>query len=125
MGPRWVLPWLVAAASAAAAQTAGPSAAAAQPATTPAATATAPDPAALVEEGRRRYTGMCARCHGLNLVTTGIGFDLRRFPRDEKERFVRSINKGIKAMPAFEGHIKPAEIDALWAYVGAINGWAP
>ena len=90
----------------------------------PAPATTTPD-AALVDEGRRRYTGMCARCHGLNLVTTGIGFDLRRFPREDKERFVRSINKGLKAMPAFEGSIKPAEIDALWAYIGAVNGWGP
>ncbi len=84
----------------------------------------APDPA-LVDDGRRRYTGMCARCHGLNLVTTGIGFDLRRFPRDDKERFVRSITKGLKAMPAFEGNIKPVEIEALWAYIGSVNGWLP
>ena len=81
------------------------------------------DPAALVSEGRRRYTGQCARCHGLNLVTGGIGFDLRQFPRDEKARFTLSVRKGLRAMPAFGSTTRDADIDALWAYIGSVNGW--
>ena len=73
--------------------------------------------------GRKTYTSYCARCHGFNLVMVTGTFDLRLFPKDDKERFVRSVSKGVRAMPAWEGIVKPEEIDAIWAYVGAVNGW--
>ena len=80
---------------------------------------------ALVDDGRRRYTGMCARCHGLNLVSNGIGFDLRTFPADGKERFRLGVSKGLRAMPSFETSITETDIDAVWAYIGSVNGWNP
>lgn len=84
----------------------------------------AAEPTAAVEEGRKAYTTYCARCHGLNLtVGSSAFFDLRTFPKDDKERFVRSVTKGLRAMPAWEGVIKPEQIDAIWAYIGAVNGW--
>jgi mono/diheme cytochrome c family protein len=100
------------------------------PAQTPApapaeAASLAVDTAALAAEGRRRYTGLCARCHGLNLVTVGIGFDLRTFPADDKARFVRSVTQGVRAMPSFANVVQPAELEAIWAYIGSVNGWAP
>jgi cytochrome c55X len=76
-----------------------------------------------VERGRKSYTSYCARCHGLGLVTTGVAFDLRTFPAQDKERFVRSVSKGLRAMPAWETIVKPGEIDAIWAYIGTVNGW--
>lgn len=77
-----------------------------------------------VAEGRRIYTSFCVRCHGINLVTSSSAhFDLRTFPKDDKERFVRSVSKGLRAMPAWEGSLKPEQIDAIWAYVGSVNGW--
>jgi mono/diheme cytochrome c family protein len=77
-----------------------------------------------VADGRRIYTSFCVRCHGINLVTSSSAhFDLRTFPKDDKERFVRSVSKGLRAMPAWEGTIKPEQIDAIWAYVGSVNGW--
>ena len=79
-----------------------------------------PSPAEL---GRKTYTSYCARCHGFNLVMVTGTFDLRRFPQEEKERFVRSVLKGVRAMPAWEGTVKPGEIEAIWAYVGSVNGW--
>ncbi len=78
-----------------------------------------------VDDGRRRYTGMCARCHGLNLVSNGIGFDLRTFPADGKERFRLSVRKGLRAMPSFDTSITENDIDAVWAYIGSVNGWNP
>jgi cytochrome c55X len=75
------------------------------------------------EAGRTMYTSSCARCHGIRLVSNGIGFDLRTFPREDKERFVRSVNKGLRAMPAWEGVLKPDDIEAIWAYIGSVNGW--
>ncbi len=82
-----------------------------------------PDPAALVAQGRRVYTGLCARCHGINLVSTGLGADLRQFPPDAQERFRHSVSKGLRAMPAWETVLKPGDLEALWAYIGSVNGW--
>jgi mono/diheme cytochrome c family protein len=81
-------------------------------------------PAQTIALGRNRYTLMCARCHGLNLVSNGLGTDLRAFPQDAKERFANSVNKGLRAMPAWEASLKPGELDAMWAYIGSVNGWA-
>jgi cytochrome c55X len=76
-----------------------------------------------VEAGRKLYVSACQRCHGINLVTVGIGFDLRTFPRSEKKRFVRSVTDGVRAMPAWGTTLKPEQLELLWAYVGAVNGW--
>lgn len=79
-----------------------------------------PDPA---EAGRKIYVSSCQRCHGINLATNGIGFDLRSFPQHDKERFVRSVTQGVRAMPAWGGTLKPEQIDLIWAYIGSVNGW--
>jgi mono/diheme cytochrome c family protein len=77
------------------------------------------------EAGRKAYTSFCARCHGLNLVVSGGAFfDLRRFPADDKARFVTSVSKGLRAMPAWEGIVKPEQVEAIWLYIGSVNGWA-
>jgi mono/diheme cytochrome c family protein len=98
---------------------------AASPTAAGAGVAPASDPgaAALADLGRRTYIGMCARCHGINLVTQGIGFDLRKFPADGRERFNKSVTQGVKAMPGFGTSISPAQLDGLWAYLGSVNGW--
>ena len=80
----------------------------------------APDAA---EAGRKLYVSSCLRCHGIELATNGIGFDLRTFPRNEKERFVRSVNEGVRAMPAWRTTLKPEQLELLWIYLGAVNGW--
>jgi mono/diheme cytochrome c family protein len=83
-----------------------------------------PTSAEWVETGRKAYTSYCTRCHGINLVVTGAAFyDLRTFPRDDKERFLTSVNKGKRAMPAWEGVVKPEDVEAIWAYIGNVNGW--
>ncbi|MBN8508893.1 MAG: cytochrome c [Burkholderiales bacterium] len=86
--------------------------------------AAAQTPAEQIEAGRRAYTSFCARCHGINLVVTSSAyFDLRTFPGDDKPRFVRSVVEGKRAMPAWGGIVKPEQIEAIWAYVGSVNGW--
>ncbi len=78
-----------------------------------------------VEVGQKIYTSFCTRCHGVNLVVSSPAFyDLRTFPSGDKERFVRSVSKGVRAMPAWEGIVKPEEIDAIWNYIGSVNGWS-
>ena len=80
----------------------------------------APDPA---EAGRKIYVSSCQRCHGINLASNGIGLDLRTFPQYDKERFLRSVTNGLRAMPPWGGTLKPEQMDLVWAYIGSVNGW--
>ncbi|MEJ8859207.1 cytochrome c [Variovorax robiniae] len=76
------------------------------------------------EAGRKAYTSYCVRCHGINLAVSSSAFyDLRTFPKDDKTRFVESVTQGKRAMPAWGGILKPGELEAIWAYVGSVNGW--
>lgn len=75
------------------------------------------------EAGRKLYINGCQRCHGIQLVSNGIGFDLRNFPQQENERFVRSVNQGLRAMPAFGDSLKPEQLDLIWLYIGSVNRW--
>jgi mono/diheme cytochrome c family protein len=76
------------------------------------------DTQASPEKGRQLYGSYCARCHGLNMVTSGAAsFDLRTLTPDEKERFERSVREGLRAMPAWGGILKPGDVQALWLYV--------
>jgi cytochrome c55X len=89
-----------------------------------AASASAPlSPEAMVDLGRRTYTLSCARCHGINLVSNGLGFDLRQFPQAERERFDRALKNGLRAMPAMGATLTAQQQDAIWAYLGSVNGW--
>jgi mono/diheme cytochrome c family protein len=75
-----------------------------------------------VQAGARLYAQRCAICHGPNMRDPDgeIGaFDLRYFPRDSHDRFIRSVAGGKNSMPAWGGLISLAEIEALWAYVCA------
>jgi mono/diheme cytochrome c family protein len=86
--------------------------------------APAAEPGPTAEAGHKIYTSFCVRCHGVNLaVSSPAFFDLRTFPKDEKERFVHSVSMGKRAMPAWGSIVKPVEIDALWKYIGSVNGW--
>jgi cytochrome c55X len=78
---------------------------------------------AMVDLGRRTYTLSCARCHGINLVSNGLGFDLRQFPQGERERFDRALKNGLRAMPAMGAALTAQQQDAIWAYLGSVNGW--
>ena len=72
------------------------------------------------EEGRGVYHTYCVLCHGPNMVNAGTGTtDLRRFPLDQKERFVASVTKGKKGrrdMPAWGDVLSDEQLEALWAY---------
>ncbi|MFO1274128.1 MAG: cytochrome c [Rubrivivax sp.] len=76
------------------------------------------------EEGRRAYTSFCVRCHGINLaVGSSAYFDLRTFPKDDKARFLNSVTNGKRQMPAWGGIVRPDQMEAIWAYIGSVNGW--
>ena len=84
--------------------------------------AAAPDAVATQEElykkGKSSYRKRCARCHGPNMGTPGVGvYDLREFPLDDEARFVDSVANGKNAMPSWGDVLKPVDIQALWTYV--------
>ncbi len=111
---------LLAAAALAAAAGAGAQVAPAASVAAPTVEAVPPTP----EEGRRAYTSFCVRCHGINLaVGSSAYFDLRTFPKDDKARFLESVTKGKRQMPAWGGIVRPDQMEAIWAYIGSVNGW--
>ena len=86
--------------------------------TAPALAEAAPTPEQ-VDQGREVYEEFCQTCHGRDMVSSGaVTFDLRKFPKDDANRFRSSVLKGKgTAMPAFDGRFGAADVDVLWAYV--------
>ncbi len=68
--------------------------------------------------GRALYARYCSHCHGFSMVNSGnVSYDLRRFPRDDKPRFINSVLHGKGSMPPWTGVLSIEQIDQLWAYV--------
>jgi mono/diheme cytochrome c family protein len=63
------------------------------------------------------YSRNCSPCHGPRLNGEESAFDLRKFPKDQRERFITSVTRGKNAMPPWGDLFKPDDLDALWAYV--------
>ena len=60
------------------------------------------------------------------MVNSGTtSFDLRKFPIDQRDRFITSVSDGRGNMPSFKGGLTPEQIDMLWAYVGSRGGKEP
>jgi len=72
-----------------------------------------------VDQGRDTYQDLCSACHGRDMVSPGtLSFDLRTFPKNDFERFKRSVLNGKgTAMPAWTGKVSDEDILNLWAYV--------
>ena len=73
----------------------------------------------LVPLGAQLYAHHCSHCHGFSMVNSGaIAFDLRKFPHDDKARFVNSVTNGKNGrMPPWGDLLSREDIDKLWAYV--------
>ena len=72
-----------------------------------------------ISKGAALFLRNCAPCHGPRMVDPQSAFDLRKFPPDEKTRFVNVLMRGKNAMPPLGGLFGSEEIDALWDYVVA------
>jgi len=69
-------------------------------------------------QGREIYRDYCATCHGSEMMNPGLASDLRKFPREDPERFRNSVLRGKgQGMPALQGQLSAEDIKALWAYV--------
>ena len=67
--------------------------------------------------GAEIFERNCAPCHGPRMRDPESAFDLRKFPRNQQERFVNSVTRGKNQMPPWGDMLKADEIEALWAYV--------
>jgi len=77
----------------------------------------------VIAKAEKVYKQFCSHCHGPKMVNPGTAsFDLRKFPRDAKERFVEVVTKGKGDMPAWGDVLFPEELDLLWTYVATRAG---
>ena len=68
--------------------------------------------------GRDIYKDFCASCHGRDLVSTGLAFDLRKFPQNDPARFQKSVLDGTaKGMPPWKSQLSEQDVKALLDYV--------
>jgi mono/diheme cytochrome c family protein len=72
-----------------------------------------------ISAGAEIYSVNCSPCHGARLEGLGSAFDLRKFPPDQRERFINSVTRGKNQMPPWGDFFKPDQHEALWAYVVA------
>lgn len=72
-----------------------------------------------IKRGAALYAQHCAACHGPRMADPEGAFDLRKFPPDQRSRFINSVTNGKNSMPPWGGLFKREEIDSLWAYVVA------
>jgi mono/diheme cytochrome c family protein len=72
-----------------------------------------------ISAGAEIYAVNCSPCHGARMQDPGSAFNLRRFPHDQRERFISSIVRGKNQMPPWGDFFKPDQLEALWAYVMA------
>jgi mono/diheme cytochrome c family protein len=74
--------------------------------------------------GREVYDDFCATCHGRDMVTPGgVTFDLRKFPKDDFERFRNAVVNGKPpAMPPWRDKVSDDDVKLLWAYVRSGGG---
>jgi cytochrome c55X len=72
-----------------------------------------------VQKGKQSYAAHCSHCHGFNMVSSGtVTYDLREFPRDQRERFFESVTNGkSNRMPPWGDVLTQDEIDDIWTYI--------
>jgi mono/diheme cytochrome c family protein len=72
-----------------------------------------------IATGAELYADNCSPCHGARMQDPGAAFNLRKFPPDQRERFVNSVTRGKNQMPPWGDLLSAADVEALWAYVMA------
>jgi mono/diheme cytochrome c family protein len=75
-----------------------------------------------VKTGAEIYERNCSPCHGARMLDPQGASDLRKFPHDQRERFLNSVSRGKNQMPPWGDLLRPDEIEALWAYVVSAEG---
>jgi len=76
--------------------------------------------AGAIAVGEKTYQQHCAACHGAQMKNPQWGFDLGKFPRDSKIRFIDSVTYGKNAMPPWEDVLSKDQLEALWSYLQSV-----
>jgi len=72
--------------------------------------------------GREIYQDTCAACHGRDMVSSGLAFDLRKFPPAEFDRFQNAVLNGKPpGMPGWRSQLSAEDVKAIWDYVKTGN----
>ena len=72
-----------------------------------------------IKAGAEIYAIHCATCHGNRMKNPEWAIDLATIPKNDRQRFIQSVTGGKGNMPPWGDVLKPADIDALWAYFSA------
>ena len=72
-----------------------------------------------IREGAELFAVNCSPCHGPRMQGSESAFDLRKFPPEQRDRFLSSVTRGRNQMPPWGDTFSPEQLDALWAYVTA------
>jgi hypothetical protein len=46
-----------------------------------------------------------------------VSYDLRKFPKESKIRFLESVSNGKNGMPSWKGVLSGDDLERLWLYV--------
>jgi cytochrome c6 len=86
--------------------------------------------AANIKQGEQIFNAICSACHarGGNVIMGNKTLNkeaLEKYGMDSADKIISQINNGKNAMPAFQGRLKPQEIQNVTAYVlmKAEQGW--
>src|SRR5260370_27606858 len=60
-----------------------------------------------IKSGSGIYARHCAACHGPRMADPEGASDLRKFPRDQRERFVTPVSNGKNPMPPGAPPLQP------------------
>ncbi len=70
------------------------------------------------EIGKEIYHENCATCHGREMQKPGLAFDLKKFPKNDFQRFQNSVLNGKGGgMPAWRSKLNEDDVQSLWQYV--------
>jgi mono/diheme cytochrome c family protein len=70
------------------------------------------------EQGKTLYDINCQTCHGEDMVNPGtVSYDLRKFPKESKSRFLESVSNGKNGMPSWKSVLSMDDLEHLWLYV--------
>jgi len=68
--------------------------------------------------GNEIYHENCSACHGKEMLKPGLAFDLKKFPKEDFQRFRNSVLNGKgSGMPAWSVKLSEEDIKLLWLYV--------
>jgi mono/diheme cytochrome c family protein len=74
---------------------------------------------AKIAAGARTFSEYCSTCHGDDLISSGLTFDLRRLKAGDRPRFENSVLNGKNQMPPWRGVLNEDQLDKLWNYIRA------